>query len=86
MMPSKMSKNAVTTDVSVESAAKRRSEGDVGAESPSPLKNQRGATALETVLLLGVIGVPSWFLLMLLLNILTGHYRMMTTINSLPFP
>ena len=81
-----MPNNARSTDISEPRDVVAQAGETTPAEPVSPLKNQRGATALETVLLIGVIGVPSWFMLMLLLNILTGQYRMMTTINSLPFP
>jgi hypothetical protein len=49
-------------------------------------KNQRGATMLEWTLLLAAIALPSWFIIKMTLSALAGYYRMMTTINGLPFP
>lgn len=50
------------------------------------VKNERGATMLEWVLLLAVIGLPSFFIINVALNALIGNYQMMTTLNALPFP
>lgn len=41
---------------------------------------------LEWVLLLAVIGLPSFFIINVALNALIGNYQMMTTLNALPFP
>ncbi len=49
-------------------------------------RDNRGATMLEWVLLLAAIALPSYFIMQLALAALVGHYRMVTTINSLPFP
>ncbi len=46
----------------------------------------RGATSLEWALLLGVIALPAWFVLDAALDLLVGHYALMTTLNALPFP
>lgn len=48
--------------------------------------SQGGATALEWALLLGAIAIPSYFIITLALSVLVEHYRLMTFINSLPFP
>jgi len=56
------------------------------AESGNLIKNQRGATMLEWTLLLAAIALPSWFIIKMVLSALVGHYRMMTTLNGLPFP
>lgn len=50
------------------------------------VKNERGATMLEWVLLLAVIGLPSFFIINVALYALIGNYQMMTTLNALPFP
>jgi Flp pilus assembly pilin Flp len=50
------------------------------------LRDEQGATALEWVLLLVTIALPAYFIIRLALTVLTDHYRMMTTINGLPFP
>ena len=47
---------------------------------------QAGATTLEWALLLAAIAIPSYFIITTALETLLGHYRMMTTINALPFP
>ena len=44
------------------------------------------ATTLEWALLLAAIALPSYWTIKVALQLLTDHYRMMTTINSLPFP
>lgn len=49
-------------------------------------RRQEGATTLEWALLLAAIGLPSYWLIQLALNVLVGHYQMMTTLNALPFP
>lgn len=48
--------------------------------------DEAGATTLEWALLLAAIALPSYWLMQLALNVLIGHYRMMTTLNALPFP
>ena len=50
------------------------------------LTDETGATMLEWVLLVAVIGIPSYYIIVLALGTLLGHYRMMTTLNALPFP
>lgn len=47
--------------------------------------SEQGATTLEWALLLAGIGLPSYFIMVFLLNILREHYRMITFVNSLPF-
>jgi len=49
-------------------------------------RDQRGATMLEWTLLLAAIALPSYFIIRLALAALVGHYRLVTTVNSLPFP
>lgn len=59
-------------------------------ESPETLRSliadEQGATTLEWALLLAAIGIPSWYIMQTAIHALTGHYQMMTAINSLPFP
>lgn len=50
------------------------------------LADDRGATMLEWALLLAAIALPSYFLIALMLNVLGGHYQLISTINGLPFP
>lgn len=50
------------------------------------LADQRGATSLEWALLLGVIAIPSYYLIQAALSALMAHYQMITTLNALPFP
>jgi len=47
---------------------------------------ERGSTMLEWVLLLAVVAFPSYFIIQLGLQALFGHYRLITTVNGLPFP
>jgi len=49
-------------------------------------RDRSGATSLEWVLLLGVIALPSYFILKMCLLFLLANYRMMTFINAMPFP
>ncbi len=49
-------------------------------------RDQRGATTLEWALLLAGIGLPAVVIMISALNLLVAHYRMMTLLNSLPFP
>lgn len=57
---------------------------------PTPLKkivvDQAGATTLEWTLLLAAIGIPSYFIIRVLLLIVADTYRMNTALNALPFP
>ena len=48
--------------------------------------NQDGATTLEWALLLGVIALPSYYIIQAALSALIAHYQMVTTLNALPFP
>ncbi|MEO1237492.1 MAG: hypothetical protein AAFX76_11955 [Planctomycetota bacterium] len=47
---------------------------------------QRGATMLETVLLLAAVVLPSYAIIQLGLRALFGHYQLVTTLNGLPLP
>jgi len=48
--------------------------------------NQQGGTTLEWALLLGVIAIPSYYIIQVALSALVAHYQMITTLNALPFP
>lgn len=52
-----------------------------GASAPP-----RGASALETVLLLAAIGIPLMACVFVGIRILAGHYGMVSALNALPFP
>lgn len=56
------------------------------SESRSLWSDDAGATTLEWALLLAAIALPSYFAIKLTLQLLTDHYRMMTTLNGIPFP
>jgi Flp pilus assembly pilin Flp len=47
---------------------------------------QSGATTLEWALLLAAMAIPSYFIIATALETLLGHYRMLTSMNALPFP
>ncbi len=49
-------------------------------------QNQQGGTTLEWALLLGVIAIPSYYIIQIALSTLVAHYQMITTLNGLPFP
>jgi len=48
--------------------------------------DETGAHALEWTLLIAAIALPGFIILRLLLATLLGHYNLVTTVNSLPFP
>lgn len=48
--------------------------------------DQQGATSLEWALILAAIAIPSYYIIIMALETLLGHYRMMTALNALPFP
>lgn len=50
------------------------------------LADQRGANSIEWALLLGVIAIPSYYIIQAALSALVAHYQMITTLNALPFP
>ncbi len=45
-----------------------------------------GATMLEWTLLLAVIVLPSYAIIRMALSVLVAHYRLIVTLNGLPFP
>ena len=47
---------------------------------------RRGASALETVLLLAAVGIPLMALIFFGISILAGHYQMISTLNAMPLP
>ena len=61
-----------------------------GDNSTSALRRladgQDGGTTLEWALLLAAIAIPSYYIIIVALETLVGHYRMMTVLNGLPFP
>jgi len=59
---------------------------DTYKSSKGLLRDARGAVAIEWALLLGGIAIPAYWIMRLALAVLAGHYRMMTTLNGLPFP
>ncbi len=50
------------------------------------LADQRGQVALEYALILAAIAIPLLFVFRLCLRILVNNYRMVTFMNSMPFP
>ncbi|MEE9405164.1 MAG: hypothetical protein V3V20_09740 [Algisphaera sp.] len=49
-------------------------------------RNQQGATMLEWVLLVAAIALPSYVIIRVGLALLITHYRLVTTLNGMPFP
>lgn len=49
-------------------------------------RDQTGQTTIEWALLLGALGIPTIYLMVLLLGALCEHYRMVTFIETLPLP
>lgn len=64
----------------------RRARRTVGRVVARVHRDVAGATMLEWALLLAAIALPSYFIIRLALAALVGHYRLVTTINSLPLP
>ncbi|XAL99293.1 hypothetical protein OT109_17140 [Phycisphaeraceae bacterium D3-23] len=50
------------------------------------IREERGATTLEWVLLLAAIGIPTLGIIIYGLMTLAGHYGLVTTMNQMPFP
>lgn len=50
------------------------------------LADEQGAMTLEWALLLAAIALPAYVIFIMMLNTLVEYYRMMTTLNALPFP
>jgi hypothetical protein len=48
--------------------------------------DQTGQTSLEWALLLACFGLPMVYVLGMLLSVLAEHFRMVTFLESLPFP
>jgi len=48
--------------------------------------DQAGQATLEWVMLLAAFGLPMTYVFFKLLGILTEHYRMVTFLETLPFP
>lgn len=48
--------------------------------------DRRGAVTLEWVLILAVVALPMLGMFRLCLSVLVAKYRMMTFVNSMPFP
>jgi len=48
--------------------------------------DEAGSTTLEWTLLLAGIGLPALVIMNIALSLLVEHYRLMTLVNSLPFP
>ncbi|MCC6580547.1 MAG: hypothetical protein IT440_08905 [Phycisphaeraceae bacterium] len=57
-----------------------------GALAGELATDQQGATTLEWALLLGGVGIPMYFAIQLMMNLLMSYYGMMTTLNALPLP
>ncbi len=48
--------------------------------------DQQGQTTVEWALIVVCIGLPLFYVFMMLLDILTAHYMMVTFLETLPFP
>ena len=67
-------------------AARRKSLTPARRALRRLMRSQRGATMLETVLLLAAIAIPSYVIIRLALRALLGFYHMVVTLLELPFP
>ena len=50
------------------------------------LRDRRGATSLERVLLIGAIVLPGYVIVRIGLDTLMGHYGLLQSLTALPFP
>jgi Flp pilus assembly pilin Flp len=50
------------------------------------MDDQAGQTTIEWALLLGALGIPLIYVMILLLGALGEHYRMVTFLETLPLP
>ena len=57
-----------------------------GGHSLSLLRDQRGQVSVEYTLVLAAFGLPMVTAFAWLLGVLAEHYRMVTFIETLPFP
>ena len=48
--------------------------------------DQAGQTTIEWAMMLAVVGLPSIYLFSRLLAVLAEHYRMITFLETLPYP
>ena len=48
--------------------------------------DQRGQSTLEWALLLGAFAIPMVWVIRVLLNVLAEHYRMVSFMETLPYP
>ena len=53
---------------------------------PDIFADERGQATLEWTLLIAMFGIPMLIAVRLLLYALTEHYRMITCLETLPFP
>jgi hypothetical protein len=58
----------------------------VGGRLRRLARDQRGQATLEWVMLMVAFGLPLVYILIKLLGVLTEHYRMVTFLETLPFP
>lgn len=56
------------------------------ARSRRWLADEAGSTTLEWTMLMAFIGIPSYWIVKMCLNYMADYYRLMTQVNSLPFP
>ncbi len=81
-----MSATKRTTRLLIESAEGHRSVSRLRRLLRRLMRDQRGATTLEWALLLGAIGIPSYYIIQAALSALVAHYQMIITLNALPMP
>jgi Flp pilus assembly pilin Flp len=77
-------RNGAMDDTSVQ--PEKPNGGGIAAAFGRLHRDEQGATILETGLLIACIALPSYYIMTIALNTLIEHYRMITLVNSLPFP
>ena len=49
-------------------------------------RSQRGATAIEYLLVIGAIVLPSYVMIQMMLDLLVTYYQITVDLNGMPFP
>jgi Flp pilus assembly pilin Flp len=60
--------------------------GSRRCSAPAVLRDDSGASTFEWALLLAAIVLPATGILVMCFHILTDRYRVMASVNALPFP
>lgn len=69
------------------SALMLQSRDDRGCPQPGNIAaDDAGQATIEWALVLAAVALPMFFIIVVCLNLLMAHYRMVTFMETLPFP